>query len=214
VVVLLELELQQGCPGPPQVPVLQLPLRHVPGRGRQLAPLATQRLAAQQPLSEQLLPGQHTCPGPPQVLEGGVVDVLPPLETTVDPPLPPLELLLMMMLVVPARPLALLLMMMLVVPARPLPELPATTAPAFAELSWPPCPAPPSSPPPGSVVTPASLPPAAAVEPALLPTPYSEDLHPEKAKAQATTSRGEINEDQVIGLDFCIGKLLVWRSPS
>lgn len=139
-VVLLELELQHGCPGPPQVPVLQLPLRHVPGRGRQLAPLATQRLAAQQPLSEQLLPGQQTCPGPPQVLEGGVVEVLPPLEITEEPPLPPLALLLMMMLVVPARPLLLLLLLatMLVAPARPVPEVPATTAPAFAELSWPP----------------------------------------------------------------------------
>lgn len=40
----LVLVLQQGWPGPPHVPALQLPLLHVPGKGTQLAPLATQRL--------------------------------------------------------------------------------------------------------------------------------------------------------------------------
>ena len=42
--LVLVLVLQHGLPGPPHAPALQLPLVQVPGRGKQLLPLATHRL--------------------------------------------------------------------------------------------------------------------------------------------------------------------------
>jgi len=69
---------QQVLPGPPQLPSLHEPLTQVPGIGMQLAPLATQMLATQQPSFWQLLPAQHSCPGPPQEPLGGMVAVEPP----------------------------------------------------------------------------------------------------------------------------------------
>ena len=68
--LVLVLVLQQGLPGPPQAPVLQLPLLHVPCNGKQLAPLATQTFEAQQPLFAQEFPAQQIWPGPPQAVPG------------------------------------------------------------------------------------------------------------------------------------------------
>ena len=82
VLVLVE---QQGLPGPPHEPELQLPSLQVPCSGRQLAPLATQTLEAQHPLSEQVLPEQQTWPGPPHEEPLTVVPPEPPLA---DPPVP------------------------------------------------------------------------------------------------------------------------------
>lgn len=79
--------VQQGLPGPPQLPELQLPFAQVPGIGVQLLPLATHRLETQQPLLWQLLPEQQGCPGPPQASElGTIVPPAPPADT---PPAPP-----------------------------------------------------------------------------------------------------------------------------
>lgn len=92
--LVLVLVLQQGRPGPPQLPfVPQLPLLHVPGSGEQLDPLATQMLRAQQPLFAQLLPGQQSWPGPPHAVPAGMVPpdpplALPPVPTTITPPVP------------------------------------------------------------------------------------------------------------------------------
>jgi hypothetical protein len=76
--------VQQGLPGPPQAPVLQLPLAQVPGRGTQLLPLATQIFTTQQPSPWQVLPEQHSCPGPPHGLELGTI--APPDPLAVVPP--------------------------------------------------------------------------------------------------------------------------------
>jgi len=82
---------QQGLPGPPQAPVLHEPALQVPGRGMHEAPLATQRLEAQQPLFWQVLPEQQICPGPPHAVPATVVPPDPPLPAppAPDPPLPP-----------------------------------------------------------------------------------------------------------------------------
>lgn len=92
--LVLVLVLQQGRPGPPQLPfVPQLPLLHVPGNGEQLEPLATQTLRAQQPLFAQPLPAQQSWPGPPHVVPGVTLPpdpplAVPPVPTTITPPVP------------------------------------------------------------------------------------------------------------------------------
>ena len=83
--------LQQGLPGPPQAPALQLPLLQVPARGKQLAPSATQRFEAQQPLPWQVLPEQQICPGPPHAVPTDVVPPAPPLPAPPEPEPPLLD---------------------------------------------------------------------------------------------------------------------------
>lgn len=58
--LVLVLVLQQGMPGPPHVPELQVPLLQVPAAGMQLAPFAMQTFDTQQPSAEQELPGQQS----------------------------------------------------------------------------------------------------------------------------------------------------------
>jgi hypothetical protein len=81
--------VQQGLPGPPHAPALQLPLLQLPAIGKQLLPLATHRFPAQQPPSRQVLPEQQIWPGLPQTVP---TVVLPPLLAPPEPlpPLPPL----------------------------------------------------------------------------------------------------------------------------
>jgi len=95
--------VQQGLPGPPQLPLLQLPLLQVPGIGMQLLPFATQMLETQQPASLQVLPEQHICPGPPHAELVVTVPPVPepPLPEPLVPALPPVPGLL----VLPPEPL-------------------------------------------------------------------------------------------------------------
>lgn len=73
--------VQQGIPGPPQLP--HAPSWHVPGRGEQDTPLAMHMPDAQQPPPKQALPEQHTCPTSPQDWP------LPPLPPPPERPPPP-----------------------------------------------------------------------------------------------------------------------------
>jgi hypothetical protein len=109
--LVLVLVLQQGLPGPPHAPVLQLPLLQVPCNGRQLAPLATQMFEAQQPLFAQELPAQQIWPGPPQPVPSVAVPpeppvTLPPAPTRVppEPALPPPTPVTMLVLEPPDPP--------------------------------------------------------------------------------------------------------------
>lgn len=93
VLVLVEVPVvQQGLPGPPQLPALQLPLLQVPGIGAQLLPFATQTLDTQQPLSWHALPEQQSCPGPPHAVPVTTAPPAPepPLPAPPAPTLPPL----------------------------------------------------------------------------------------------------------------------------
>lgn len=200
--------LQQGWPGPPHVPVLQLPLRQVPCKGRQLASLATQMLAAQQPLSAQELPGQHTCPGPPQVLEATVVaelaDVLPPLETVEAPPLAllPPALPAFAELAAPAWPPE----EDVVLPESPPPAPPLPVSVLFSTTPEPPPPVRPPVRPPPPVKPPPLVPPS--------PITLSEDLHADKATAHTRTVRDKTTEDAFTVPCFSMLRLLDWREPS
>ena len=80
-------EVQQGLPGPPHAPALQVPALQVPGTGKQELPLATHMPEMQQPLLVHALPEQQSCPGPPQAPPPLVVPPapLPPLPVPPDP---------------------------------------------------------------------------------------------------------------------------------
>lgn len=115
VLVLVEVPVvQQGLPGPPQLPALQLPLLQVPGIGMQLLPFPTQMLETQQPLSWHELPEQQSCPGPPHAVPVITAPPAPPLE---EPPAPAL-LPPPWMASPPAPP-----------PPSPVPPLPVNTVP-------------------------------------------------------------------------------------
>jgi hypothetical protein len=82
---------QQGLPGPPQLPALQLPLLQVPAMGMQLAPLAMQMLETQQALFWQVLPEQQSWPGPPHAVPVTTAPPAPPPDPPLpEPPVPPL----------------------------------------------------------------------------------------------------------------------------
>lgn len=77
--------VQQGLPGPPHAPALQLPLLHVPGMGRHEPPLVTQIPDTQQPPSLHELPEQHNWVGEPHA---DPTTVVPPVPAPAAPPLP------------------------------------------------------------------------------------------------------------------------------
>jgi hypothetical protein len=179
--LVLVLVLQQGLPGPPQAPELQLPLLHVPGNGKQLAPLATQIFEAQQPLFAQELPAQQIWPGPPQPTVTAPPEppaAFPPAPMSV-PPEPALP---------PPAPGGVVTMLVLEPPAPPLP----------GSTMVPPSPArrPPS---PSSPIAPPFPPPK--------PLPL-ESLHPWKAKAKVATTREEMTDNHFTVLCVRMGRLL------
>jgi hypothetical protein len=176
--LVLVLVLQQGLPGPPQAPELQLPLLQVPCNGKQAAPLATQRFEAQQPLLAQVLPAQQTWPGPPQAVPSVTVPpeppaALPPAPTMIVPPAP----------ILPPAPRGTVEVLVLV--------------PVLVPLI-PPC----------STMLP-PVPPSPRIPPLPPPKPFPlESLHPWKAKAQATTTRGETTDNHFTALSVRMGRLL------
>jgi hypothetical protein len=207
------LVLQQGIPGPPQEPELQVPLVQVPGSGMQLLPLATQMFEAQQPLLAQVLPGQQSCPGPPQTVPETRV---PP--TPLDPPAPPL-LLPPEPLDPPEPPLLLPPEPLdppeppLLLPPEPLPAIGASTllppAPP-APIEVPPAPPPPPLPPSPTIPP---LPPGSA--PSSF-RPLSEVLHANKMTAEAAKITGRNDRIGRLALVLFMGKLLKrfgWDKP-
>jgi hypothetical protein len=182
--LVLVLVLQQGLPGPPHAPELQLPLLQVPCSGKQLPPLATQMFEAQHPLFAQPLPAQQIWPGPPQAVPGVSVPpeppaALPPAPTRVppDPALPP------------STPGGVVTVLVLEPPAPPLPG--STMVP----------------PSPGRIPP---FPPSPTVPPLPPPKPLPlESLHPWKVKAQAAaTTRKEVTDNHFTALCVRMDKLL------
>lgn len=190
--LVLVLVLQQGLPGPPQLPVVpQLPLLQVPGSGVQAAPLVTQTFRAQQPLLAQVFPEQQSCPGPPHAAAWVLPPeppLAPPAPTTTVPPVPGF----------PPVPTT------TVPPVPGLPPVPGGTVEVLVLV-----PPPPPLPPSPSIAPPA--PPSPAVVPPAAPSPpLLESLQPLNAKAQvtrpATMMNGEITHVPILGARM--GKLL------
>jgi hypothetical protein len=205
--------VQQGLPGPPQVPALQLPLAQVPGMGKQLPPLATQRLETQQPLLWQVLPEQHSWPGPPQATELGAL--VPPVPTgMMAPPVPIAPPMLASVLPSPPVPET------GIAASDRLPPVPMTTMPPVPPGTPP---LPPGRPPvpagrlvPGSPPVPPGVPPRPSTMLPLWPpvrgSGLSEDLHPSRPMNQPTANAKLRDHDHRARLFFPMGKLLRRRS--